>query len=56
MLPDLIGKVKEEILKESVVKSEIKPKPEIKPQKLEGKEEKVIHRNYICDECGVDGI
>ncbi len=33
MLPELIGKVKEEIFKESMTASSIKQKSEIKPQK-----------------------
>lgn len=51
LLPELIGKVKESIIKESNAKSEIKQKSEIKPPQPE----KVIHY-ASCDECGVKDI
>ena len=48
IMPSIISQIKEEVIKKS----------KIKPEKDEAKEysEEQIHKNYICDGCGVDPI
>ena len=58
MMPQLISKIKEEVMTESkIIESRIKEEPKVVEEKKENSNSsQVIHAHVTCDECGTSPI